>query len=56
MAEVEADAVKYAGSDLICYRADGPDSLVRALIEAWDPLVRISRAKNAARGCPDARA
>ncbi len=49
MAEVEADAVKYAGSDLICYRADGPDSLVRAQIEAWDPLVQFAREKCGAR-------
>ncbi len=49
MAEVEADAVKYAGSDLICYRADGPDSLVRAQTEAWDPLVRFAREKCGAR-------
>ena len=49
MAEVEADAVKYAGSDLICYRADGPDSLVRAQTEAWDPLVQFAREKCGAR-------
>ena len=49
MAEVEADVVKYAGSDLICYRADGPDSLVRAQTEAWDPLVQFAREKCGAR-------
>ncbi|MGA8169445.1 MAG: ATP12 family protein [Methylocystis sp.] len=49
MAEVAADVAKYAGSDLICYRADGPDSLVRAQAEAWDPLLRFAREKCAAR-------
>ena len=49
MAEVEADAVKYAGSDLICYRADGPESLVRAQTEAWDPLAQFAREKCGAR-------
>jgi chaperone required for assembly of F1-ATPase len=49
MAEVEADAVRYAGSDLICYRADAPDSLVRAQSEAWDPLVQFAREKCGAR-------
>jgi chaperone required for assembly of F1-ATPase len=52
MAEVEADVVKYAGSDLICYRADGPDSLVRAQTEAWDPLVQFAREKYGARLIP----
>ena len=28
MAAVRADIVKYAGSDLVCYRAEGPQSLV----------------------------
>ncbi len=55
MAEVEADVVKYAGSDLICYRADGPESLVRAQAEAWDPLVafrarKVRRAAYSVRG------
>ena len=49
MAEVEADAVKYAGSDLICYRAEGPDSLVRAQSEAWDPLLQFAKEKCGAR-------
>jgi chaperone required for assembly of F1-ATPase len=43
MAEVEADAVKYAGSDLICYRAEGPEGLVRAQAEAWDPYLLFAR-------------
>jgi chaperone required for assembly of F1-ATPase len=38
-AEVAADAVKYAGSDLLCYRATGPDRLVERQAAAWDPLL-----------------
>lgn len=30
---------KYGESDLLCYRADGPDSLVAAQAAAWDPLL-----------------
>ena len=43
--EVEADIVKYAGSDLICYRAEEPESLVRAQAQAWDPLLHLAREK-----------
>jgi chaperone required for assembly of F1-ATPase len=36
---VRADVVKYAGSDLVCYRADGPAGLVEAQAAAWDPVL-----------------
>ena len=49
MAEVEADAAKYAGSDLICYRAGEPEGLAKAEAEAWDPLLRFAREKCGAR-------
>jgi chaperone required for assembly of F1-ATPase len=49
MAEVEAEVLKYAGSDLICYRAGEPDSLVRAQSAAWDPLLAFAREKLGAR-------
>ena len=51
MAEVEADAVKYAGSDLICYRADGPDSLVRAQTGGLGSIgaIRAGKMRRAAR-------
>jgi chaperone required for assembly of F1-ATPase len=39
-AEVAADAAKYAGSDLLCYRADGPEALVALQAKHWDPLLR----------------
>lgn len=40
MAEVRADALKYAGSDLVCYRAGHPAGLVALQAERWDPVLR----------------
>ena len=37
--EVRADVVKYAGSDLLCYRAEQPRSLIDAQARAWDPVL-----------------
>ncbi len=48
-AEVEADVVKYAGSDLVCYRAGEPEGLARAQSQAWDPLIALARDAYAAR-------
>jgi chaperone required for assembly of F1-ATPase len=42
-AEVRADIAKYAGSDLVCYRADGPEELVRRQAECWDPILAWAR-------------
>jgi chaperone required for assembly of F1-ATPase len=39
LADVQADAAAYAGSDLVCYRAGEPDGLVARQREAWDPVV-----------------
>lgn len=33
------DIVRYASSDLLCYRADGPDALVVRQATAWDPVL-----------------
>lgn len=41
--EVRADIVKYAGSDLVCYRADGPEGLAAAQARAWDPAMDWAR-------------
>jgi chaperone required for assembly of F1-ATPase len=41
-AEVEAETVKYAGSDLVCYRAAEPEALAAAQAERWDPLVKFA--------------
>jgi len=40
--EVEAvmeDIQRFASSDLLCYRADGPDGLVSRQNDAWDPVL-----------------
>jgi len=36
---VRAEIVKYAGSDLLCYRADFPADLVARQARAWDPVL-----------------
>jgi chaperone required for assembly of F1-ATPase len=51
---VESDAVrgeiiKYAGSDLVCYRADGPATLVAAQEAAWGPVLAWARQRLGAR-------
>src|SRR5438093_2137791 len=33
------DTAKYAGSDLLCYRASIPDSLVKRQHDTWQPLL-----------------
>jgi chaperone required for assembly of F1-ATPase len=38
-AEVAGLIAAYGGSDLLCYRATGPDRLVARQAEAWDPLL-----------------
>ena len=47
--EVIADTAKYAASDLLCYRATGPDSLVGLQRERWDPLLAWAAERHAAR-------
>lgn len=43
--EAVADEVaRYAGSDLLCYRAEAPQALVREQVEAWDPLLEWAAA------------
>ena len=39
MQAVREDIIRYAGSDLVCYRAEEPDALVARESEAWDPLL-----------------
>ena len=38
--DVRADIAKYAASDLLCYRAEDPEELVRRQSEGWDPVIR----------------
>lgn len=40
---VAAEIAKYAGSDLVCYRASGPAGLVAAQGAAWDPVLFWAR-------------
>ena len=40
MAETRADILSYAGSDLLCYRAEEPDTLVARQAHAFDPVLR----------------
>ena len=43
MEAVAGEIVKYAGTDLVCYRADGPPSLVEAQEAAWAPVLAWAR-------------
>jgi chaperone required for assembly of F1-ATPase len=36
---VADEIVRYAGSDLLCYRAETPETLVARQVEAWDPIL-----------------
>jgi chaperone required for assembly of F1-ATPase len=38
-AAVVDDIVRYAGSDLLCYRAEEPEALASRQREAWDPIL-----------------
>ena len=40
---VTAEIAKFAGSDLICYRAAAPESLVEAQNAAWNPILDFFR-------------
>ncbi len=37
------DILRYASSDLLCYRAEGPERLVSLQAEAWDPVLDWAR-------------
>ena len=43
LAETAAETAKFAESDLVCYRAASPASLVAAQETAWDPLLVFAR-------------
>jgi len=49
LAGVAAEIAKYGESDLLCYRAEGPEKLVRAQAEAWDPILAASESRLNAR-------
>ena len=39
MPEIVALLSEYGGTDLLCYRATGPEELIARQAEAWDPLL-----------------
>ncbi|MFZ5608417.1 MAG: ATP12 family chaperone protein [Pseudomonadota bacterium] len=39
LAETRAEILRFGATDLLCYRADSPDALVKAQAQAWDPLI-----------------
>jgi chaperone required for assembly of F1-ATPase len=47
--EVAGEIAKYLGSDLLFYRANGPDRLVARQSERWDPILAWARASLGAR-------
>lgn len=47
--ETADEIVKYAGSDLLFYRADGPSSLVARQATHWDPVLDFMRERLGAR-------
>jgi chaperone required for assembly of F1-ATPase len=43
--EVVQDILKYAASDLLCYRAEAPAGLVTEQVRLWDPILDWVRAE-----------
>lgn len=46
---VQAEVVKYAGSDLLCYRSGEPEALAAEQRKAWDPVIAWMREAHGAR-------
>jgi chaperone required for assembly of F1-ATPase len=40
---VAEDILRFSSSDMLCYRADGPDGLVRRQDDHWDPILDWAR-------------
>lgn len=43
MMSVADEIAKYAGSDLLCYRAEGPERLIALQTAQWDPILEWAR-------------
>jgi chaperone required for assembly of F1-ATPase len=43
------DIMRFSSSDLVCYRAEGPEPLVHRQAEAWDPIIDWARSALGAR-------
>lgn len=46
---VAREIAKYAGSDLVCYRADSPEGLIAKQAQHWDPILAWARDEHGAR-------
>ncbi len=44
-AHVTGEVVAFAGTDLVCYRADEPERLITLQTKAWDPVLEWARAR-----------
>ncbi len=42
---VRAEIVRFSGSDLVCYRAERPDALIREQANAWDPVLAFAKSR-----------
>ena len=40
-----AEIIDYAGSDLVCYRAEGPQALVERQVGQWNPILAWARSE-----------
>lgn len=49
MQAVADDVTRFSASDLVCYRADGPQALVNRQAQAWDPVLDWAHATLGAR-------
>ena len=49
VAEVRSDIVHFAGSDLLCYRAEAPAALADLQAKAWNPTLRWIEAETGER-------
>jgi chaperone required for assembly of F1-ATPase len=49
MAQVAADVCAFAGTDLLCYRADDPIELFERQKQVWDPYLEWAEARYSAR-------
>jgi chaperone required for assembly of F1-ATPase len=41
--KITAEIVEFAGNDLVCYRAESPEGLVRRQTAHWDPIIAWAR-------------
>ncbi len=45
MADVQAEILRFAGTDLLCYRAEAPPELIERQAREWDPVLAWGRAE-----------